>query len=998
MATKEEQISFIKETISNFEKMGMDASQLRQQLAELESADNEYYLYNTLRALSEAKYKPTQEFTEKMKNCVENTVDALLQDCENATWPVLLLGKIQCGKTNTFEQIIALAFDRGIDVCIVMTKGTKTLATQTQQRFDEDYACFKDRQIIGQKGVVKTFDVLDNFKKNGLQESICNKAKIVIVCKKEKTNLDHLKSLFTTKSPYLKKKKVLVVDDEADFASCNFRSVRGVKSMAKITKQISEFLQIPTYCRFLQVTATPYALYLQPDGYITLDNDSNISPKFKPRHTELVPVHSKYIGGEQYFVESENPESMYSHLFVPVEPKCIEVMGKRNARYTNNGIASMNIQGLTRSIICYFMAAAIRSIQEEKKGKECYTSCLIHLDTGKNAHEWQDDLIDRVINDIRTWILSKTTGQEVVDLRLADMMVQTYNDFAESNKKGCVEGLIDVKMPSIDAIKERMSRIFSTNDYRVQIVNSDNDVASCLNEKGQLELTATANIFIGGSILDRGITIDNMLCFFYGRDPKNFQMDTVLQHARMYGSRSKEDMAVMRFHTTRFIYDILKKINEIDEELRLQLMQMKHDDDEQGNFKPEFIGYDSHIKPCASQKIKLTNVALIKPHKRILPIGFQTGPKTSISKTIATIDDMIKNYNGFVKDSFFDMDVDTAKNIIRKIRSTYIYEDTKVCTYNVGMEWDENEMLAAIDYSIQGDTKEKKVIVHYVDNRNMGRIRENGNYIDAPDDGRTDTAPSRQVASDYPVLMLIRQNGKDGETGWRDTPFYWPVLIVPERIGKSMYALNGLAKESNKEIVDEKDLGIEEDAFNDGNRVLRLTMAGDPFWNIMFGLQTVESRLMSVNTASKYLEQEPHSPLQYKVRTDVKIDTKKLSNVESYNDGVFPFVPKKFKYLLFRNARDLSGSLLLVKLKEDMCTIDCMRKTDNDVLVDNYNQESTYCKESLCDWTIYYNIECVVSFKLNKRDTQFYSEYKSELLEREEITEEGVKALDKKKK
>lgn len=92
-----------------------------------------------------------------------------------------------------------------------------------------------------------------------------------------------------------------------------------------------------------------------------------------------------------------------------------------------------------------------------------------------------------------------------------------------------------------------MREIFKTVDYNISVVNSDDDVSTMLNEEGQLKLSHTVNIFIGGSILDRGITISNMLCFFYGRNPKKFQQDTVLQHARMYGARDKKDMAVTRF-------------------------------------------------------------------------------------------------------------------------------------------------------------------------------------------------------------------------------------------------------------------------------------------------------------------------------------------------------------------------------------------------------------------------------------------------------------------
>jgi hypothetical protein len=55
--------------------------------------------------------------------------------------------------------------------------------------------------------------------------------------------------------------------------------------------------------------------------------------------------------------------------------------------------------------------------------------------------------------------------------------------------------------------------------------------------KGQLRLRTPLNIFIGGQILDRGITIANLIGFYYGRDPQRFQQDTVLQHSRMYGFR-----------------------------------------------------------------------------------------------------------------------------------------------------------------------------------------------------------------------------------------------------------------------------------------------------------------------------------------------------------------------------------------------------------------------------------------------------------------------------
>jgi hypothetical protein len=47
---------------------------------------------------------------------VEGSVNQLLEDGPHTEEPGLLLGKIQCGKTDTFEDIIGLSFDRGIDI------------------------------------------------------------------------------------------------------------------------------------------------------------------------------------------------------------------------------------------------------------------------------------------------------------------------------------------------------------------------------------------------------------------------------------------------------------------------------------------------------------------------------------------------------------------------------------------------------------------------------------------------------------------------------------------------------------------------------------------------------------------------------------------------------------------------------------------------------------------------------------------------------------------
>lgn len=243
---------------------------------------------------------------------MESTVAQLLEEGEHAEEPGLLLGKIQCGKTDTFEDIIGLAFDKGVDIAIVITKGTKALVNQTIMRMKKDYKWFKASDSLDQRSTINIYDIMD-IGRDGLKQAKVESGKTVIVCKKQARNMERLIELFEHKSPFLKKKKVLVVDDEADFASRNYQNVKleaktdengapvsqtSEVTMAKISQQIDDFRKIPGLCRYLQVTATPYCLYLQPQGELNLNG--NIVKPFKPRFTSLVPTHEYYIGGQQY--------------------------------------------------------------------------------------------------------------------------------------------------------------------------------------------------------------------------------------------------------------------------------------------------------------------------------------------------------------------------------------------------------------------------------------------------------------------------------------------------------------------------------------------------------------------------------------------------------------------------------------------------------------------------------------------------------------------------
>lgn len=176
---------------------------------------------------------------------------------------------------------------------------------------------------------------------------------------------------------------------------------------------------------------------------IELSNGGHAQP-WRPRFTSIVPVHDRYIGGQQYFVDSRDEASMYSHLFHPISEKCIEVLGRRNKHYLSRGTESKNIEDLTDAVTSYFIGTAIRSIQEEELGRAYQSSALIHCDIAQKAHKWQSELIASVVNGVCRAICSRPQDERM-DLLIREL----YHDFEQSNKKARTQGLIDVKLPLV---------------------------------------------------------------------------------------------------------------------------------------------------------------------------------------------------------------------------------------------------------------------------------------------------------------------------------------------------------------------------------------------------------------------------------------------------------------------------------------------------------------------------------------------------------------------
>ncbi len=189
---------------------------------------------------------------------------------------------------------------------------------------------------------------------------------------------------------------MLIIDDEADLASVSFRKTNGVSTAGVISQQIDQLRESVTNSAFLQVTATPYALYLQPDDEVVVNGSSLFKPK-RPAFTVLLPTHSKYAGGDEYFEKSTEPDSpaFYFYREVPLAERDALKKEDRRRLQIDRVLTDKNAAVLRDAVVTFLVGGAIRRLQQRAAGQwpQKY-SFLFHTEQSRSSHEWQERVAD----------------------------------------------------------------------------------------------------------------------------------------------------------------------------------------------------------------------------------------------------------------------------------------------------------------------------------------------------------------------------------------------------------------------------------------------------------------------------------------------------------------------------------------------------------------------------------------------------------------------------
>ncbi|MCA9293214.1 MAG: hypothetical protein KDA20_05315 [Phycisphaerales bacterium] len=413
----------------------------------------------------------------------------------------LVYGLVQSGKTGVLSMTGAIGADCGYRAIIVLTSDINPLYEQTLGRIKEAYP---GMDVMGKNDLKDA----QTFVKR-LRGSTC-----AIVITKNKSMLTKLAE--NLQAGGMRGLSCLIIDDEADQASLNTKAKKADGTRSQINDAIAKLRTFFEKNTYLQVTATPQALFLQVPGH-----------EFRPKFTVLSHPGSDYVGGEDFFGEN-------SQLVREFDINDITTLSAGAQPTPNQSIPA----SLLNALDTFMIGATFKRMADVQQN----CAFLCHVSLRKDDHRHIESLLWKYKLDVAEQIKS---GRDAIRQRFE----RAYNDLVATHPP--------LRDTPLDAILEQIA--FFSPGIAVKLVNgeTDEDVA----------VRSPYNLFVGGNKLGRGVTIKNLLVSYYGRSPRTPQADTVLQHARMYGYR-RDDIGLLRLYLPRVLHNVFRAIYKMETSLR----------------------------------------------------------------------------------------------------------------------------------------------------------------------------------------------------------------------------------------------------------------------------------------------------------------------------------------------------------------------------------------------------------------------------------------------
>ena len=478
----------------------------------------------------------------------------------------LVIGDVQSGKTANYIGLVAKAADAGYRFFVVIAGIHNNLRRQTQERIEEGFIGNSIRGLqrvsvgVGKSSKDKnrpiTFTSLDNdfnrMRAESLQfglEQITNQSPLVLVIKKNVNTLRALHEWLTSwnaeRNGKIEKFPLLMIDDEADYASINTR--REEHDPTKTNKLIRKILSIFDKSSFVGYTATPFAnIFINPDSY-----DESAKEDLFPRDfIYCLDAPTSYFGADKVFLEDESSDRILNPI-TDAEPY-IRLNHKK--KDVINDLPS----SLSQAVIQFVLIRTIRNLRGHNS-----QPCSMMVNVSRFTK------IQREVKNKISYYLDKLRKAVKAHYRMPDESVlgnthmQQFKKIFSEEFGACEFGWSEVKATLLEAFK----------NMRVLLINSDSEDALDYkkhNERGN----GFTPIVVGGFSLSRGLTIEGLSLSYVYRNTRT--CDTLMQMGRWFGYRIRYD-DLCRVCLSYDSIDWYAYVAKISEELRQQIKRMCRD-------------------------------------------------------------------------------------------------------------------------------------------------------------------------------------------------------------------------------------------------------------------------------------------------------------------------------------------------------------------------------------------------------------------------------------
>jgi Z1 domain-containing protein len=426
----------------------------------------------------------------------------------------LVYGRIQSGKTRAMIASTALAFDNGFRVSVVMTSNINDLVSQTHIDFSS-----------GLPGIV-TFT-----KDNDLDREVPTTrlhlergdGRLLLICSKGIASLTNiaafLRDIAADRFP------AIIFDDEGDQASLDTNIRRRSRGVAVAPSPINNIIQtrlrpaLPRHV-YVSVTGTPQAVLLQ-------SADSNNRPSFNV----MLPPGATYVGGDQFF-DADEPE----------DNAALISLVDRNDQQQLLNLARPMPAGLRASIL-FFLVSAASAILNRGMSERGY-SYLCHPSLKNDEQATAEQRINGFLTEVYRATLGAGDTSGILD--------------GLGAAHGDLRATLGANTPAFDDVVRTIREYLPGK--RILVINART-------KRTGINYGRCLNFLIGGNTLGRGIAIRDLLVTYYVREAKISQIDTMHQHARMYGYRN-DTLPYTRLFIPRHLYYRFRDIHRSDMDLR----------------------------------------------------------------------------------------------------------------------------------------------------------------------------------------------------------------------------------------------------------------------------------------------------------------------------------------------------------------------------------------------------------------------------------------------